>query len=133
MPHKCVKCGCEYNEKSPELFSGCSECGSRKFFFISELSRTIRSDKDNLSRPVLKKRRNYENNNRNQINEIPETAVQRTYSPIESIRIVEPGTYELNIQKLVESDDRVVRLHDEGSYMLDLISMVHPKKRKKWF
>ncbi len=133
MPHKCLKCGKEYDEKSPELFSGCRECGSRKFYFIGELSRTEKKVSDDIRRPVLKKRGNYEYDNRNPVNERAEIIKDRTHSPIESIRIIEPGSYELNIHKLVESDDRVVRLNDEGSYMLDLISMVHPKERKKWF
>ena len=133
MPHKCTRCGCEYDEKSPELFSGCRECGSRKFFFIGKLSESHEQKTDNGRRPVLKHRIRTDAARLHQYDKRSEKNVNRGYSPIESIRILEPGSYELNIQKLIESDERVVRLGDEGSYMLDLISMVHQKKRKKWF
>lgn len=50
---------------------------------------------------------------------------------LESIRIVAPGTYELNIEKLATSDERVVGIgKGEGSYLVDLLSMVRPRRKK---
>lgn len=43
MPHKCVECGNIYPDGSEEILSGCSDCGERKFEFISvEDAKTIR-------------------------------------------------------------------------------------------
>ena len=42
-----------------------------------------------------------------------------------------PGTYELNIEKMARSDDRVVGLGREGSYAVDLLSMSGAKKKRK--
>ena len=50
---------------------------------------------------------------------------------IESIRIIAPGTYELNIEKLANSDERVVGIGTDGNYLLDLHSMIKPGKDKK--
>ena len=41
------------------------------------------------------------------------------------------GTYELNIEKLANSDERVVGIGVEGNYLLDLHSMIKPGKSKK--
>ena len=48
---------------------------------------------------------------------------------IESIRILEPGRYDLNLSRLAESDDRVVRVGTEDTYRLDLHSMIRKKKK----
>ena len=53
------------------------------------------------------------------------------FDRVESIRIIAPGTYELNIEKMARSDERVVGLGKEGSYALDLLSMAGSKKGKK--
>ena len=50
------------------------------------------------------------------------------FERIESIRILGPGSYELNIEKLARSDEVVVGLEKEGRYVVDILSMA--KKRK---
>ncbi len=36
MPHQCLKCGVIIESGSPELLKGCSNCGGKKFFYISK-------------------------------------------------------------------------------------------------
>jgi hypothetical protein len=66
---------------------------------------------------------------------VPEKKVDPAPVPeadrVESIRIVSPGTYELNISKMAESDERVVATGGDGSYMVDLFSMMKPRRKKK--
>lgn len=50
---------------------------------------------------------------------------------VESVRILAPGSYELNLQKMAESDENIVGIGEGGSYILDLISMVRSSKRKQ--
>ena len=50
---------------------------------------------------------------------------------VESIRILEPGRYDLNLLKLAESDDRVIRVGKDAHYRLDLHSMMRTKKKEK--
>jgi hypothetical protein len=54
------------------------------------------------------------------------------YDRVETIRIVAPGSYELNLEKMAESDERIVSVGKEGSYIIDLMSMSkdEPKKKK---
>jgi hypothetical protein len=50
------------------------------------------------------------------------------FERIESIRILGPGSYELNIEKLARSDEVVVGLEKEGKYVVDILSMAKKKK-----
>ena len=122
MVHTCAKCGKVYPDSSSEILTGCSQCGGKKFYF---------------ERPVARKKKIPE---AGQIPSAPtpppppsreETDETDRGSRVESIRIVAPGTYELNIEKMAQSDDRVVSLGSEGSYAVDLLSMAGAKKKKK--
>jgi predicted nucleic acid-binding Zn-ribbon protein len=55
------------------------------------------------------------------------------YDRVETIRIVSPGSYELNLEKMAQSDQRIVSVGNEGNYIIDLMSMAkeQPKKKKK--
>ncbi len=50
------------------------------------------------------------------------------YDRIESIRILGPGSYELNIEKLARSGEVVLGLEKEGKYVVDILSMAKKKK-----
>jgi predicted nucleic acid-binding Zn-ribbon protein len=54
------------------------------------------------------------------------------YDRVETIRIVSPGNYELNLEKMAQSDQRIVSVGKEGNYVIDLMSMAKdlPKKKK---
>ena len=124
MVHTCAKCGKVYPDSSAEILTGCSQCGGKKFYF---------------ERPGATKRRTAA------AEPAPAPAVppaapahkdkepddEERRSRVESIRIVAPGTYELNIEKMARSDDRVVGLGREGSYAVDLLSMSGSKKKRK--
>jgi hypothetical protein len=122
MVHTCAKCGKVYPDSSAEILVGCSQCGGKKFYF---------------ERPGVRKKKSPEA-------EQPAAAPAPEPAPVkeepagedrglrvESIRIVAPGTYELNIEKMAQSDERVVGLGREGSYAVDLLSMAGAKKKKK--
>jgi predicted nucleic acid-binding Zn-ribbon protein len=48
---------------------------------------------------------------------------------VESIRILAPGSYELNLKKLAESNDMVVGLGKDARYMVDISSMGLPQTK----
>jgi predicted nucleic acid-binding Zn-ribbon protein len=117
MVHTCAKCGKVYPDSSPEILSGCSACGGKKFYF---------------ERPGVRIQAHAPS--QCQKEEAPEelpVPVRNDDAPrVESIRIIAPGTYELNIEKMAQSDDTVVGLGREGSYAVDLLSMAGKKKKK---
>ena len=50
---------------------------------------------------------------------------------VESIRILAPGSYELNLKKLAESGDMVVGIGKDASYLVDIPSMGKKEEKKE--
>jgi predicted nucleic acid-binding Zn-ribbon protein len=131
MPHKCTKCGREYRDGSTEILKGCESCGGKKFLYVKE---------EEIHKDVLEEK---------SIEEIADETHQEVlevvapkgkdkkevemFDRVETIRIVSPGSYELNLEKMAKGDERIVSVGKEGSYMIDLMSMAKEpsKKRKK--
>uniref|UniRef100_UPI0025BD402B Zn-ribbon domain-containing protein n=1 Tax=Ferroglobus sp. TaxID=2614230 RepID=UPI0025BD402B len=76
------------------------ECGNNKFLYI----------------PKVKGREKEE--------------LEEQFEKIESVRIVAPGTYEINIEKLLERDESIIALQENGRYAIHLPSLIKKKKRK---
>lgn len=122
MPHRCVNCGREYRTNECEILKGCRECGGKKFIFVPLVERSREEE------PVLPEGTGHKVKEEVEPQEVK---LPPGHEPLESIRIVSPGTYELNIEKMASSDERVVGVgRGEGSYLVDLLSMVRPKKKK---
>jgi predicted nucleic acid-binding Zn-ribbon protein len=130
MPHKCTKCGREYRDGSTEILKGCASCGNKKFLYVKE---------EQLHKDVLEEKPLGEivEESKEEILEVVEPKTKKKevemYDRVETIRIVSPGSYELNLEKMAESDERIVSVGKEGSYIIDLMSMAkdEPKKKKK--
>ena len=128
MPHKCTKCGREYKAGSTEILKGCASCGGKKFLYVKDTE---------INRDVLEEKSISEiaDESREDILEIVEPKKKEQvemYDRVETIRIVSPGTYELNLEKMAKSDQRIVSVGKEGNYIIDLMSMAkdEPKKKK---
>jgi len=127
MPHKCVRCGKEYRTNECEILKGCRECGGRKFVFIPQIERDQEREETALIAPPAPVETPEKEKDADIAPEIPGLEGDS----LESIRIVSPGTYELNIGKLASSDERVVGIgRGEGSYLVDLLSMVRSRRKK---
>ena len=130
MPHKCTKCGREYKDGSTEILKGCESCGGKKFLFVKE---------EELNRDVLEEKTIDEiaEESHEEVLEVggPENAHKQVemYDRVETIRIVSPGSYELNLEKMAQGDERIVSVGKEGSYIIDLMSMAkdEPKAKRK--
>jgi hypothetical protein len=126
MPHKCTQCGREFRDGSTEILRGCPSCDGKKFLYVSERVRhtdvledkTIQEIARETNEPVLEVK-------------TPEKKHADIYDRVESIRIVGPGSYELNIEKLAKSNERVIGIGKDGSYLVDLISMSKTKNKRK--
>ena len=53
------------------------------------------------------------------------------YDRVETIRIVGPGTYELNLEKMAKGDERIISVGKEGVYNIDLLSFTKDQLKKK--
>ena len=128
MPHKCTKCGREYKDGSTEILKGCASCGNKKFLYVKE---------DQLNEDVLDEKSIDEIavESKEEVLEVVEPKRSKKeiemYDRVETIRIVAPGSYELNLEKMAESDERIVSVGKEGSYIIDLMSMAKEEEPKK--
>ncbi len=124
MPHKCTQCGREFEDGSTKILKGCPSCGGKKFLYIREAERHD---------DVLKEK-SIEDIARDSGEDVLEVREERrrseieVFERIESIRILGPGSYELNIEKMAQSDEVVVGLEKEGRYVVDILSMARKKK-----
>jgi predicted nucleic acid-binding Zn-ribbon protein len=126
MPHKCTKCGREYPDGSTEILKGCGSCGGKKFLYVKE---------EELHRDVLEEKTIEEiaTETKEEVLEVvdaPKKEVEM-YDRVETIKIVGPGTYELNIEKMAKGDERIISVGKEGVYNIDLLSFVKDDKKKK--
>ena len=125
MPHKCTKCGREYRDGSTEILKGCESCGGKKFLYVkdSELHKDVLEEKsiEEIAQET-----------KEQVLEVkahPKKEVEM-YDRVETIRIVGPGTYELNIEKMAKGDERIISVGKEGVYNIDLLSMAKGTKKR---
>jgi predicted nucleic acid-binding Zn-ribbon protein len=127
MPHKCTQCGREFKDGSTEILKGCPSCGGKKFLYVREADRhddvleekSIESIAEETKEEIL------------EVKTEEERQSVEVFDRIESIRVLNPGSYELNIKKLAESDELVVRLGNDERYMVDIISMAKSNKSQK--
>jgi hypothetical protein len=126
MPHKCTKCGREYKDGSTEILKGCASCGGKKFLYVKE---------DQINRDVLEEKSidDIAKESREIILEVEPKSKREVemYDRVETIRIVAPGSYELNLEKMAQGDERIVSVGKEGSYIIDLMSMTKDEAVKK--
>ena len=125
MPHQCVRCNKLYADGSEAILKGC-ECGGKFFFFIKQ--KYIEEAKEitlNLS-----------DEQKQQIEQdvLDIIGVKDDDAPVildlESIRVVEPGKYELDLVELFKGRPLVYRV-EEGKYIIDIASSFRMDKEKK--
>lgn len=145
MPHMCTRCKKVFDDGA-DILKGCPKCGGRMFEYIREReSETLITEAMGVRRPprrtaatataVRDMNEIKEDMRRGQIaSEINQPDASRTSQsspedrPIESVRITEPGRYELNLPTLFSRDELVMALK-EGTYLIDLNSAFRRSKK----
>ncbi|MFC1768803.1 Zn-ribbon domain-containing protein [Nanoarchaeota archaeon] len=125
MPHQCVRCSTLYDDGSDVILNGCS-CGAKLFFFIKkekleESKETVVNlsddQKDQIEKDV------FEMMGSDIDSETP------VVLDLESIKILQPGKYQLDLVNLFKKDPLVFRL-DEGKYVIDLVESFKNLRKK---
>ena len=125
MSHQCVRCSTRYEDGSSELLNGCS-CGSKFFFYIrKEYMQEAQKIVTNLSQEQKKE---IESDVRDLIVEEKFDEEKPVILDLESIKILEPGKYELDIVKLFKKQPLIIRV-EEGKYIIDLKSTFESKDK----
>ncbi|HJJ45616.1 MAG TPA: Zn-ribbon domain-containing protein [Methanocorpusculum sp.] len=128
MPHKCMKCGREFRDGSVEILKGCPSCGGKKFVYVSDRiknddilrEKTVAAIAHETKQEVLEVRPESSPANN------PADILER----VESVRIMGKGKYELNLERMAESQDVIIGMGTDGRYLMDLASMSKPRKKR---
>lgn len=150
MPHRCTDCKNIIDSGSIDLKMGCPVCGCKKFQYVrpkkepkSASSPTVAeyvAQAEKLARAELEASEATRENLQKSVEPAvkpepkleepePPVAAGREEGPrIESVRIIEPGTYDINLPVLM-SRKELVMSKEEGSYFVDLPSALKPAKK----
>ncbi len=129
MPHQCVHCGKIIKATSREILEGCDNCKGKFFFYIKdEQARKIEESK-NLVMPEFDKvdKKQVEEDVRGIL------GIEDDEKPVildmESVRIIKPGKFEIDLVSLFNQKPIVFKL-EEGKYIIDLESSLPGKKKE---
>ncbi len=130
MPHQCVHCGKVYGNVAPELLKGCS-CGSHFFFYIKkEQYEKLQKEKVAPIKLGKKQKKQIEKDVREMIGIKEEEPVILDF---ESIRVIKPGKFVIDIVNLFSKKRPLIYKLEEGKYVIDLASSlkISDKFKKK--
>lgn len=119
MPHQCVKCGTFYEDGSDEILKGCGGCGGKLFFYVKKGKEELLARKAPV-KLTQEERAQIEED----VYDIIGNEIDRdkpVVLDIESIKILKPGQYELDLVHLFQSKQPLVYRLEDGKYMVDLI------------
>lgn len=129
MPHQCVKCGKFYDDGSSQILKGCSECNGKLFFYVKKEKlkeakevfdlKLSAKDKDQIEKDVF------------EIIGAKQTEDQTVVLDFESIKILKPGQYELDLVNLFKSKQPLIYKLEDGKYMVDLAESFKKLRKEK--
>ena len=121
MPHKCIGCGKIFAKNDEAILVGCPDCGSNRFLFIRDDEIPLEDTEVQVDVDLVEEK--HESEDLDDIIDKIEDGVLDDDSRLESVRIIEPGSYEVNIESLLERDEIILALKGDGSYVIHLPSM----------
>jgi predicted nucleic acid-binding Zn-ribbon protein len=141
MPHRCTRCGTIFEDGDSVILSGCPSCGWNKFLYVKkelevenqgraaleEQKLDLEASLDEIVRNIDEALASEEKDKEQQSETENKTEEER----VESVRILGPGSYELNLDSLLERKELVMAIREEGSYALHLPSVFNQQKKNK--
>src|SRR3989338_7968706 len=125
MPHQCTYCSKVFPDASEELLKGCS-CGGRFFYYIrqekyEELKNQAKAMIVELEKADVQK---IEKDIR-ELTGLTEEPDKPVILDLESIRVISPGKFEIDIVNLFYKKKPVIYKLSEGKYIIDLASSLY--------
>ncbi|MCX6708420.1 MAG: Zn-ribbon containing protein [Candidatus Woesearchaeota archaeon] len=124
MPHQCVRCSTMYADGAQEILKGCP-CGARLFFFIRQ-EKLEQAQKELPTELPAEQKKQIEQDVLNLVGCKEDTPVVLDF---ESIRVVQPGKYELDLVKLFNKSPLIFKLED-GKYVIDIAESFQRLRKK---
>src|SRR3989338_1428398 len=115
--HQCVKCNTFYEDGSATLFKGCEKCGGKFFFFINK--KAIEKAKQITQDLTIEQKKEIEEDVLEILGERDDDLP--VVLDLETINILEPGKYELDLVDIFKGKPLIYRL-EEGKYIIDIAS-----------
>jgi hypothetical protein len=127
MPHQCVRCNAFYEDGNEAILKGCP-CGAKLFFFIrKEKLEKLKAAAVEAPPVNEEERRQIEQDVYNVLGvEEPEEPV---VLDLESVRVLKPGKYELDLVQLFKGEPLIFKLAD-GKYIIDIAETFRRMKKK---
>ncbi len=140
MPHKCTKCESVFKDGAAIILNGCPKCGWNKFLYVRDET-TAPPEKTEMpagSIPPAASKFIKEVDELLGNKAVPpqpvskelkvETKPEEVGERVESVRILSPGSYELNLDSIMKRDEIVMALKEDGTYVVHLPSIFQKKK-----
>lgn len=116
MPHQCVRCGTFYDDGSKEILTGCA-CGSKLFFYVRK--ERLEQAKEISVNLTKEEKKQIEKDVYNIMGREAEED-KPVILDLESIRILKPGKFELDLVHLFNKKEPIIYKLDEGKYIIDI-------------
>ena len=130
MSHQCVHCGNIYPDASKELLEGCS-CWSKFFYYIKQqrIEDVDKEIQDTLFQLSNADKVQIEKDVREIIG-LEKKTEKPVILDLESVRIVKPGKFEIDIVNLFSKRRPLIYRLEEGKYIIDLAASMKTSKDK---
>lgn len=122
MPHRCVHCSKSYEDGSREILHGC-ECGSKFFFYVSsdKLAKIKQAENGVILSEEEKSQVEQDVRDMMGLKENDDTPIVLDF---ESVKVLKPGKYALDLHNLFNKERPLVYTLEEGKYFVDLNSQM---------
>jgi predicted nucleic acid-binding Zn-ribbon protein len=126
MPHRCVHCGQIYSDADKEIINGC-KCGNRFFFYMSEAQLNNAESNKLIELPQAEKEKVEK-----EIREIIGVSEEQpVILDLETVKVIKPGKFEIDIVNLFNKDRPLIYKLEEGKYIIDLATSFEKWKKAK--
>ena len=131
MPHQCVRCGTFYDDGATEILKGC-KCGGKLFFYIKK----DRIEEAKKAADKIKLSEAEKEQIEKDVFDMVGSQIDKDKPVVldfESIRVLKPGQYELDLVEMFKNEPVIFRL-EEGKYMIDIaesFKTIGEKRKKK--
>jgi predicted nucleic acid-binding Zn-ribbon protein len=126
MPHQCVRCNAFYEDSAEEILKGCP-CGGKLFFYIKKEKL---KEAQKVAEDVKLSKKEKEQIEKDVFDLVGQEVDkdQPVVLDLESIRVLKPGKYELDLVHLFKGEPLIFKLED-GKYMIDLVQSFKREKK----
>lgn len=129
MPHRCVHCSSVYEDGSQEILKGCSSCGSRFFFYLTqEKLDKIKQTNEEVLELTNTEKKQIEKDVRDiaGLKEDDDTPIVLDF---ESVKILRPGKYLIDVHNLFTKERPLIYKLEDGKYIIDIAANLKKKER----